>query len=175
MRSAPRKIADDQTLYAVALRALMRRAHSSFEMRTYLERHAEDPEAARRILARLKQNKYIDDARYALEFARARARLRRQGHHRIARELRARGVPDQHIEAALAETFAETDEAALVRKVIERRLRAVRGPLDQRKTASLYGTLLRAGFDSDLIRRELRAAAKVAADDLPDAAVAEEM
>jgi len=175
MRSAPRKIADDQALYTAALRALMRRAHSTFEMRTYLERRAEDTAAVRRILARLKQEKFIDDARYALEFARARARLRRQGRHRIARELRSRGVPDQHIEAALMETFAETDEGALVRKVIERRLRAARGPLDQRKTASLYGTLLRAGFDSDLIRRELRAAAKVAADDLPDTGVAEEM
>jgi regulatory protein len=175
MRSAPRNITDDGTLYALALRALMRRAHSAFELRTYLERHAENPEAARRVLARLKQEKFIDDARYALEFARSRARLRRQGRHRIARELRTRGVPDQHIEAALAETFAETDEGALVRKVIERRLRAARGPMDQRKTASLYGTLLRAGFDSDMIRRELRAAAKVAADDLPDAAAAEEV
>lgn len=173
MRSAPRKIDGEQALYTAALRALTRRAHSAFEMRTYLERRAEDPTAAQGVLARLKQEKFIDDARYALDFARARARLRRQGRHRIARELRTRGVPDQHIEAALAETFAETDESALVRKVIERRLRAARGPFDRRKTASLYGTLLRAGFDSDLIRRELRAAAKVAADDLPDAGVEE--
>ena len=175
MRSAPRNILDDQALYTAALRALMRRAHSSFEMRTYLERRAENPEAARRVVARLKQEKFIDDARYALEFSRARARLRRQGRHRIARELRARGVPDQHIEAALAETFAETDEGALVRKVIERRLCAARGPLDRRKTASLYGTLLRAGFDSEMIRRELRSAAKVASEDLPDAAITEEI
>jgi regulatory protein len=175
MRSAPRKLHDDQELYAAALRALTRRAHSTFEMRAYLERRTEEPAAARRIVTRLKQEKFLDDARYALEFARARARVRRQGRHRIARELRVRGVPDQHIEAALAETFAETDESALVRKVIERRLRIARSPLDRRKTASLYGTLLRAGFDADLIRRELRAAAKIAADDLPDAPLAEEV
>jgi hypothetical protein len=33
----------------------------------------------------------------------------------------------------------------------------VRGPLDQRKLASLYGSLLRAGFSSDIIRAELHA------------------
>ena len=85
-----------------------------------------------------------------LEFARLRARTRWQGRYRIARELRARGVSDQHIEAAVAQAFAETDEAALVRKTIERRIRSLRGPLDARRAASLYGSLLRAGFDAGL-------------------------
>ncbi len=174
MRQAPRKLSSDEALYTAALRALMRRAHSTFEMRLYLERRAEEPAAAKRILARLKQEKMIDDERYALEFARARAKVRRQGGHRIARELRKRGVPDRHIESAVAQVFTETDEAALVRKVIERRLRAARAPLDDKKLASLYRTLFRAGFDASLIRREVRAAARdaaasdAAADDPPD-------
>ena len=171
MRSTPRKFADDQSLYTAALGALVRRAYSVFEMRTYLDRRAAEPAAAKRVLARLRQEKFIDDARYALEFARTRANLRRQGRHRITRELRTRGVADQHIEAALESVFAETDEAALVRKVIQRRLRAVRGPLEQKKIASLYGALLRAGFDSDLIRREVRAATKTIASEEPDATV----
>ena len=70
-------------------------------------------------------------------------------------ELRARGVSDPHIEAALTATFTEVDESALVRKVIERRMRSLRGPFDARKAASLYRTLLRSGFDSSLIRREM--------------------
>ncbi len=69
----------------------------------------------------------------------------------------ARGVPDRYIDSAIEQTFAETDETALVQKVIERRLRAIRGPLDQKKLASLYRMLQRAGFDSQLIHRELRA------------------
>jgi regulatory protein len=145
----------EQALYTAALTALTRRAHSVFEMRTYLERRAAEPEAARAVLARLRENRLLDDARYAVEFARRRVRGRGQGRYRIARELRARGVPDRHIEAAVAEIFAETDEATLVRKMIERRLRLARGPLDERRAASLYRSLLRGGFDADLIRREL--------------------
>ena len=162
MRSEPRKIEDEAELYAAALRALMRRAHSIFELRTYLEKRAEAPIAVRRVLERLKHENLIDDAHYALDFARSRASGRRQGGRRIAMELRKRGVPDRHIDAAIAQVFADLDEAAIVRKVIERRTRSARAALDQRafdkkKLASLYRTLLRAGFDPGVIRRELRA------------------
>jgi len=172
MRAAPQKHSSEATLYAAALRALVRRAHSIFEMRIYLERRATTTGLARQVVARLKREKLIDDARYAVEFARSRANFRRQGRYRIARELRARGVPDPHIEAALAQAFAETNEADLVRKLIERRMRAARGPLDAKRTASLYRTLMRAGFDAGLIRRELQAA--VQACDPPDFAALEE-
>ena len=162
MRAEPRKISGESELYAAALRALVRRAHSTFEMRSYLERRADERAAVQRVLARLKQEKLIDDARYAIDFARARASGRRQGGRRIALELRKRGVPDRHIDAAIAQVFADLDEAAIVRKVIERRTRAACGPfgarpLDAKKIASLYRTLLRAGFDPGVIRRELRA------------------
>jgi regulatory protein len=161
MRSQPRKTSSEEELYAAALRALMRRAHSTFELRIYLERRALDSsvekEGVRHVLARLKQENLIDDARYALDFARSRASGRRQGGRRIAMELRKRGVPDRHIDAAIAQVFADLDEAAIVRKVIERRRRLARGPFDRLKMASLYRTLLRAGFDPSLIRRELRA------------------
>jgi len=158
MRSAPRKHSHKETLYAAALRALMRRAHSVHEMRSYLERRAEKPSLAREVLARLRQEKLIDDARYAREFARTRANSRHQGRYRIMRELRTRGVADGLIETALEEVFAETNEEDLLRKLIARRMRAARGPLDANKTASLYRTLLRAGFDAQLIRREVRLA-----------------
>ena len=69
------------------------------EMRQLLERRAESADDAKAVLARLRQNKYLDDARFAAEFARVRGLARRQGRYRIARELRQRGVPDRYIEA----------------------------------------------------------------------------
>jgi SOS response regulatory protein OraA/RecX len=44
----------------------------------------------------------------------------------------------------------------------------LRGPLDERRKASLYRSLLRAGFSSDIIRRELRSVAHVVMDDVPE-------
>ena len=75
---------------------------------TYLERRAEESESVRRVLARLKQEKLLDDSRYALDFARARATSRRQGARRIVQELRKRGVPDRSIDDAIAQVFADS-------------------------------------------------------------------
>jgi regulatory protein len=166
-RSSPRKLASESQLYTSALRALMRRAHSIHEMKEYLERRADDKEAVSPVVARLREQGYLDDARFALEYARHHAQSRRQGRFRIARELRGRGVPDRHIEAALDSVFAETDEAASVRARLRRQLSHVRGALGERKIASLYRSLLRAGFSSDVIRAELRG---ITHGDLPDLA-----
>jgi regulatory protein len=113
----------------------------------------------------LKENGQIDDARYAKQFARQRTEGRKQGKFRVARDLRARGVPDQHIDAALKETAEQNDEATMVRQRIERKLRAYRGEIDEKKMASIYGSLLRAGFSSDVVRRELKAMVK---EDMPE-------
>jgi regulatory protein len=165
MRSSPRKLSSESDLYAAAINALARRAYSIHDMRLYLERRAEDKNDVRPILERLKQNSYIDDARYAKQFVRVRAELRKQGAFRIARDLRAHGVPDRHIDAALAERAAESDEGALVRAHLTRKIKLMRGPLDERRKASLYRSVLRAGFSPDVIRRELRSVANITMDD----------
>jgi regulatory protein len=168
MRSPSRKLSTETDLYTAAINSLARRAYSVHEMRVYLERRAEDKEAVATVLDRLKQHNYLDDARYARQFVRLRSEIRRQGPFRIARDLRARGVPDRHIESALAEGATGSDEGAVVRTRLERRLKTLRGPIDELKKASLYRSLLRAGFSPDTIRRELRAVAKITLDDVPE-------
>ena len=158
MFSKPRQIDSESALYDAAMKILMRRAHSVHEMKQALERRCEDASLIKNVLARLKQNGYIDDARYAKQFTRHRTESRKQGRFRIARDLRARGVPDRHI------------EAALVRQRIERKLRASRGEIDDRKLASLYRSLLRAGFSPDAIRTELRSITQAAPDEFEPSA-----
>jgi len=165
-RSSPRKLETEQQLYTSAIRALMRRAHSVHEMREYLERRAEQKDHVSSVIARLREQNYLDDARYALEYARQHANSRRQGRFRIARELRTRGVPDRYVEAALNSVFSETDETDLVRVRLKRHLSHVHGPIEQRKLASIYRSLLRAGFSADVIRAELK---HVTHGELPDA------
>jgi regulatory protein len=168
MRTPRRELATEPELYTAALRALMRRAHSVHEMRVFLERRSDSVEAVRNVLDRLKQEKLLDDARYAHQFARARTETRRQGAFRIKQDLRARGVPQQHIDAALEERAGGINEAEILRARIVRRLKTLRGPLDERRLASLYRSLLRAGFAPDTIRRELRTRARLRANELPE-------
>ncbi|PYT71042.1 MAG: hypothetical protein DMG39_13985 [Acidobacteria bacterium] len=144
----------------------MRRAYSVHEMKQALARRCEDESLVKRVMARLKTAGLIDDARYATQFARHRTEGRKQGKFRVARDLRARGVPDRHIEAALEEVAKVTDEAALVRQRIKRKLRSFHGEIDDKKLASLYRSLLRAGFSADIIRRELKYLTR---EDVPEA------
>ena len=160
MFSRPRKLATEEELYDVALRALMRRAHSVHEMKQKLARRTDNDLLVRVVMARLKENGHLDDERYAQQFARHRTQSRKQGQFRIARELRTRGVSDRLINSALEESAAQSDPAAMVRQHIARKLKSYRGrksaeKIDDKKIASIYGSLLRAGFPSDLIRKEL--------------------
>jgi len=165
MFGKPRRVETEAELYDVAVQALMRRAHSVHEMKQKLERRSDNKLLVQVVMARLKENGKIDDARYAKQFARQRTEVRKQGKFRVARDLRARGVPDRHIEAALREAAEDTDEGAMVRQRIERKLRAYRGEIDEKKMASIYGSLLRAGFSAEVVRRELKALTR---EDVPD-------
>jgi len=165
MFGKPRPLETEEELYEVAVRALMRRAHSVHEMKRKLERRSDNKLLVQVVMARLKENGMIDDARYAKQFARQRTEGRKQGKFRISRDLRVRGVPDRHIEAALKETAEQNDERAMVRQRIDRKLRSCRGEIDERKMASMYGSLLRAGFSADVVRRELKALTR---EEVPD-------
>jgi len=165
MFGKPRQFETEAELYDSAIKILMRRAHSISEMKKALARRCEDEKLVRLVVDRLKRENLLDDARFAKQFTRHRAESRKQGQFRIARELRARGVLDRHIETAIKDAEKDTDPRALIRQRIERKLRLWRGEMDQRKTATLYRSLLAAGFPSDLIRRELQ---RLTREDVPE-------
>jgi len=165
MFGKPRQIETEAELYDSAIRILMRRAHSISEMKKALARRCENEKLVRSVVDRLKRENLLDDARYAKQFTRHRTESRKQGQFRIARELRARGVPDRHIEAAIKDSEKDSDPRALIRQRIERKLRLWRGEIDQKRTASLYRSLLAAGFPADLIRRELQ---RMTQEDIPE-------
>lgn len=151
----PRQLESEAQVYDAAIKILIRRAHSVHEMKKALARRCEDEKIVKSVVERLKRESLLDDARYAKQFTRLRTESRKQGEYRIARDLRARGIPDRHIESAVKEVADTTDAAAIIRQRIERKLRLFRGEIDEKKMASLYRSLIGAGFPSDLIRKEL--------------------
>jgi len=171
MFGKPRQLQSDSDLYDAAIKILMRRAHSVSDMKKALARRCEDDKLVQSVLKRLKDEKLLDDAKYARQFIRYRTETRKQGQFRIARDLRARGVPDRHIESALKDAAEGSDPSALIRQRIKRKLRLYRGEIDQRKIASLYRSLLAAGFPADLIRKEVY---RLTREDVPEADVASE-
>lgn len=79
-----------------------------------------DSEAAARIVASLKEDKYIDDARYAACFAREKSSLQGWGAIKIRFQLRAKGVSDADIASGLAEIEQPKAQAKLERLVADK-------------------------------------------------------
>jgi len=66
------RLLDTDALWTYALKLLGGRAHSTGELREKLRRRAEQASAVEDVMARLKENGYLDDQHFAEGFATAR-------------------------------------------------------------------------------------------------------
>jgi regulatory protein len=149
-------IPDEKALYEIAVRALARRARSTNEMRALLEKRKAEKKDVEAVLARLRENGYLDDARLARSFVASRIENERQGSRRVRRDLAARRVHPEVIAKAIGSGYEDVDERELLRSYLRRKLRLTKPPQKASAVAALYRRLLRAGFASDTIIKELQ-------------------
>jgi len=152
----PKPIPDEKALYEIAVRALARRARSTNEMRALLEKRKAEKKDIDAVLARLRENGYLNDARLARSFVASRIENERQGSRRVRRDLAARRVHPEVIAKAIGSGYEDVDERELLRSYLRRKLRLTKPPQKPSAVASLYRRLLRAGFASDTIVKELQ-------------------
>jgi regulatory protein len=137
--------------HAAALRILRYRFNSAAELRRKLASKKFENEVIETTLARLRDETWLDDDRYAAAYVRTRAQ-KRIGRLRIRRELIAAGVDDDTAQRAIGENVDRDAEAALLRKEYEK-LVARLGAEQREKIAA---RLVRRGFDAGAVRALLR-------------------
>jgi regulatory protein len=150
-------IADEAALYECAVRALARRMHSVAEIKRLLRRRVvvEGGEALIEVVvARLKDQKYLNDSAYADLYSASRRDNDKLGRMRVVAGLRARGVHAEVIDKAVRSAYDAQDEEQLVRAFL-RRKRAAR-PNDAREAARVFRMLARAGYSTRSITAVLR-------------------
>jgi len=135
--------------YVTALRILGYRFNSEAELRRKLRGKQFDDETITETLARLRDEKWLDDERFAAAYVRTRV-LKGIGRLRIRRELMAAGIDDDVAERAVREIAAEGEDERL-RVAYEKLARRLGG--DRNKIAA---RLLRQGFEMSAIRGYLR-------------------
>ena len=143
-------------LYEAAVKALARGARSTAEIRLLLEKREASKKKIETVLRRLRENGYLDDARFARWFVSARLENDLQGPVRVRQDLERRGVAPEIARKAVEAGFQEVDEAGLLRRHIARKLRPSRPIAKPAAVVSIHRRLLRAGFASDTIVRELK-------------------
>ena len=152
-----------EPLWVYALKILGGRAYSVGELREKLRRRAEKAGDVDDILARLKDHGYLDDRRFAENFASARLANDQFGKMRVLKDLRQRRVAHATAEKTVNKVYQEVNEEALIEEWIRRKYRlAPREGLFQedKDLASAYRRLLRAGFRTGEIVKVLKRFAK---------------
>ncbi len=112
-------------------------------------------DAAARALDRLAEVGLIDDQSFAVEFVRAKRAERGLAVRELSRQLRTKGVGDEAIEAALADT-SEDAERETARQLAERKLRTMSGLDAKVKVRRLAGLLARKGYPPGLTFQVVR-------------------
>lgn len=139
---------DAERAYIAALRILGYRFNSELELRRKLQRKKFDKSIIDATIARLREEKWLDDERFAGAFTRTRSR-RRIGAKRIVLELRAAGVENDVAERAVKENIDPEKEREQIRASIARRAGWERN--------KLRAYLLKQGYDAALIWELIRA------------------
>ena len=148
---------DAKGLLDYALRALSARALTQGELRARLARRAADPADIDTTIARLKEYGYLNDRRFAETYTRLRLENQGLGRYRVLRDLKTRRVAPALAEKVVADAYRAVDEDALIDQYLHRKFRRQKPTdLTPNRLASLYRTLVRAGFPSGKIMKALR-------------------
>ncbi|HEX7139582.1 MAG TPA: RecX family transcriptional regulator [Vicinamibacterales bacterium] len=125
-----------------------------------LRRHA--AELVDEAIARLSEEKAIDDTRVAEAIARTQTSVRGRGRQRVRMEIERAGIDKSTARRVVEEVFAGLDDDALLEAALSRLSRPSRRPrsagamTDDRQLARLYRRLVAEGFDADRVRASLR-------------------
>jgi regulatory protein len=152
--SRPKKTASEDELYEYAVGALARRMRSIAELKRLLRPRVEsDTEYGRTlvelVIRRLKDQGYLNDAKYATAYSSFRRDNEKFGRRRVVTDLKVKGVHGEVIEKAVASVYDEVNEEKQAREYLRRK--RLQKPKDRKQAARVFRQLARAGFGSKTI------------------------
>lgn len=135
--------------YAAALNYLSYSLRSEREIQTKLKELAVPAEQITAICAKLKEQRLLDDAAYALSFVRTQRTTQGKGPAVIARKLKQKGIANELITAALDDEFDQTTQLERAKDQAPKLWRRYRTkPARMQKTA-VINALINHGYSSD--------------------------
>ncbi len=153
------KIYDEEMLYEYALGALGRKMRTVAELKRLMRERVKHQEEIGQLLvevvvAKLKEQKYLNDTTYAESYSRFRKENEKFGRQRVVQDLKAKGVHGDIIEKTVGAAYQDVNEEQLAREFLARK--RIRKPATQKDAAKVFRTLVRAGFASKVIFRILK-------------------
>jgi regulatory protein len=157
----------------ICLRALTGAPKTRSQLADLLATRGVPEDAAETVLDRFTEVGLIDDAAFARAWVSSRQSGRGLARRALSAELRAKGV-DPEVAAEAVEAVDDDDERASARRLVDRKVGAMRRLDRATATRRLMGMLARKGYSGGLAAAVVREALDSAdADDLDDSGVAE--
>lgn len=126
--------------------------HCSYEMTEKMRRWGLPDEVQARIMARLTQERYIDDERYSRLFVREKIKFNKWGRRKVAQALMAKRIDHETIQHVLDDVDDE-EYLAVLRPLLKSKRRQLKPMTPYEATSRLVRFALSRGFTMDLIRQ----------------------
>ena len=151
---------DEAMLYEYAVGALGRKMRTVAELKRLMRERVKHQEEVGQLLvevviAKLKEQKYLNDTNYAESYSRFRRENEKFGRMRVVQDLKAKGVHGDIIDKTVGAAYLDVNEEQLARAYLQRK--RIKKPVTQRDAAKVFRNLTRAGFTSRVIFRILKA------------------
>lgn len=139
-----------------AVKLLAAKPRSVLELRErLLEKLWTDAEIVEEVIEKLKEYKYLDDEKFARDFAMSKLRQKPQGKRRLQQTMSRKKLEKETVDEAIEIAFDRLPEEELIERAIAKRLRLKGKPESRNDTKKFYDHLLRQGFGYDLIREKI--------------------
>jgi regulatory protein len=150
----PRKTDSEGVLYEYAVGALARRMRSVAELKRLLRPRVEaDTEYGKTlvelVIRRLKDQNYLNDAKYAAAFSSFRRDNEKFGRRRVITDLKAKGVHGEVIDKAVDSVYEDVSEEKQARDYLRRK--RLQKPKTQKEAARIFRQMMRGGFGAKTI------------------------
>lgn len=129
--------------------------HCNAEIRKKMEAWGVHPDYQEKAIARLNQEKYIDEQRFCRSFIHDKLRYNQWGRIKIAQALRQKDISTQLIR----ETLSEVDEEEYVqvlKKILQTKAKSIKAASDYERNGKLIRFAIGRGFEMPYITRHLR-------------------
>ena len=157
-RAKRKRTLTDVELYDYAVGSLARKMRTVAELKRLLRLRVEPNEdgtlAMEAVIAKLKEQKYLNDSRYAASYSQYRQSNEKFGRRRVITDLKAKGVHGEIIQEAVNAAYEDVNEEKLARQFLERK--RLKKPQNQRESARVFRMLVRAGFSMGTIFKILK-------------------
>lgn len=126
--------------------------HCQQEMRDKLKRWGVSADAQDRIVARLVEERFIDDERYARAFVKDKIRYNKWGRRKVQQGLWQKHI-DADIQERVLDDVDDSEYLAVLRPLLKQKVKSVKAGNDYERTQKLVRFALSRGFTFDLIRQ----------------------